>query len=259
LLILLEAKVPFTLFVLVLFIPTIINLIASYYVILFLFEDKIKDYTNHIIGDEDIKDKRLAYTALILLIITVILFFVLSTLRMDILLASLFTSSFLLLISKERRSIIQRVDWSTILFFVGLFIFTKGLFVGGVISFIYEFLPPPTNVLTIMVSSILLSQVLSNVPLVAIYIPEMQELGVGTLLNWLALAAGSTIAGNFTILGAASNVIISEASEIRGGKSFNFIEFIKYSLPVLLVNFVVLYLFISLVGTTLIQLLTASH
>jgi Na+/H+ antiporter NhaD/arsenite permease-like protein len=87
----------------------------------------------------------------------------------------------------------------------------------------------------------------------------MQELGVGTLLNWLALAAGSTIAGNFTILGAASNVIISEASEIRGGKSFNFIEFIKYSLPVLLVNFVVLYLFISLVGTTLIQLLTASH
>jgi len=259
LLILLEAKVPFTLFVLVLFIPTIINLIASYYVILFLFEDKIKNYTNHMIEDEDIKDKRLAYTALILLVITVILFFVLSTLRIDILLASLFTSSFLLLISKERRSIIQRVDWSTILFFVGLFIFTKGLFVGGVISFIYEFLPPPTNVLTIMVSSILLSQVLSNVPLVAIYIPEMQELGVGTLLNWLALAAGSTIAGNFTILGAASNVIISEASEIRGGKSFNFIEFIKYSLPVLLVNFVVLYLFISLVGTTLIQLLTASH
>ncbi|BCU69485.1 anion transporter [Stygiolobus caldivivus] len=259
LLILLEAHVSYLAFIGVLAIPTFVNLVLSYFILLLLFKDKVKDAVIDEIRPVEIKDRKLAYLSLSLLIMTVVLFLILSTIRIDIVLGSLITSSLLLLVARERRNIIQRIDWSTILFFIGLFIFTEGLFRGGVIDLLYHFIPPPTNVLTIMVSSVALSQVLSNVPLVAIYIPEIMQLGVGTTINWLALAAGSTIAGNFTILGAASNVIISEASEIRGGKSFNFFEFIKYSLPILLVNFVVLYVFISLVGTTLIQLLTAFH
>jgi Na+/H+ antiporter NhaD/arsenite permease-like protein len=259
LLILLEAHVPFLIFIGILIVPTFVNLILSYLVIVFLFKDKLKNVIIDDIEPVEIKDRRLAYQSLILLMTTVLLFLALSALRIDIVLGSLVTSSILLFMSKERRNIIQRIDWSTILFFIGLFIFTEGLFQGGVINLLYRFIPPPTDVLTIMVSSIALSQVLSNVPLVAIYIPEMQQLGVASIINWLSLAAGSTIAGNFTILGAASNVIISEASEIRGGKSFNFFEFMKYATPVLLVNFTALYLFISLAGTALIQLLAASH
>jgi len=76
----------------------------------------------------------------------------------------------------------------------------------------------------------------------------MIHLGATSTIDWIALAAGSTIAGNFTLIGAASNIIISEASESRGGKSFSFFEFMKYSIPVLAVNFAILYIFISLVG-----------
>ncbi|BFH72651.1 anion transporter [Sulfurisphaera javensis] len=239
---------PFVIFLEYLAIPTILNLFASYYVMLILFRNRIKD-----IKIDDVKvdiklNKRLAYSSLTLLIVTVILFFILSFARIDILLGSLTTSSILLLVSKERREIMSKVDWSTIIFFVGLFIFTEGLYKGGVIQLIYRVLPPPTNVLLIMISSIILSQVLSNVPLVAIYIPEMYQIGATSIVDWIALAAGSTIAGNFTLIGAASNIIISEASESRGGKSFNFFEFMKYSLPILAVNFVILYVFISLVG-----------
>ena len=249
-------KEPFVTFLLYLGIPTIINLILSYYLMLLLFRNKLPNVDlGSIIGaiiddmNHGIKlNKRLAYSSLSLLIITVILFFVFSFIRVDILLASLTTSSILLIISKERRDIMGKVDWSTIMFFIGLFIFTEGLYKGGVIQLIYQVLPPPTNVFLIMVSSILLSQVLSNVPLVAIYIPEMYHLGATTTLDWIALAAGSTIAGNLTLIGAASNIIISEASESRGGKSFSFFEFMGYSTPILLLNFTVLYLFISLIG-----------
>ncbi|TRM86084.1 hypothetical protein DJ521_06345, partial [Sulfolobus sp. E3] len=83
-----------------------------------------------------------------------------------------------------------------------------------------------------------------NVPLVAIYIPLMVSHGANSVIDWIALAAGSTIAGNFTLLGAASNVIISEASESRGGKGFNFIEFMKYTIPILIPNAIIIYLFL---------------
>ena len=241
-------KEPFVTFLLYLGVPTILNLILSYYLMLFLFKDKLPDVKIDDVKLEIKVNKRLAYSSLFLLIITVILFFIFSFIRIDILLASLTTSSILLIISKERRDIMSRIDWSTVIFFIGLFIFTEGLYKGGVIQLIYQVLPPPTDVLLIMISSILLSQVLSNVPLVAIYIPEMYQLGATSTIDWIALAAGSTIAGNLTLIGAASNIIISEASESRGGKSFGFFQFMKYSTPVLLLNFIVLYLFISLVG-----------
>ncbi len=138
------------------------------------------------------------------------------------------------------------MDWPTILFFIGLFIFTEGVLKSGIIQYLANFLPPPDNVASIMIVSILLSQVLSNVPLVAIYIPIMISHGNITVVDWLALAAGSTIAGNFTILGAASNVIISEASESRGGKGFNFVEFMKYTIPILIPNAIITYLFLIL-------------
>jgi len=239
---------PFVDFLLYLGVPTILNLILSYYLMLFLFREKLPDLKVDDIKLEIKLNKRLAYSSLFLLVITIVLFFAFSFIRVDILLASLTTSSILLIINKERREIMSRVDWSTIIFFIGLFIFTEGLYKGGVIQLIYQFLPPPTSVFLIMLSSILLSQVTSNVPLVAIYIPEMYQLGATSTIDWIALAAGSTIAGNFTLIGAASNIIISEASESRGGKSFGFFEFMKYSIPVLLLNFAILYLFISLVG-----------
>jgi Na+/H+ antiporter NhaD/arsenite permease-like protein len=45
--------------------------------------------------------------------------------------------------------------------------------------------------------------------------------------QWMMPAAASTIAGNLTIFGAASNIIIIEAAESRGVKAFSFFEFLK--------------------------------
>jgi Na+/H+ antiporter NhaD/arsenite permease-like protein len=238
-------KQPFILFSEYLGIPTILNLIFSAFIIYFIFRRylpvaKIK------VDRIKIDDEYTAKIAIILLIITIILFFILSLFNVNILLGSLLTSSLLLIIVKPRRDIIKRVDWTIIIFFIGLFLFTGGLISGGIISYLTNAFPPPSNIFIIMLISILLSQVLSNVPMVAIYIPIMYANNAITPFDWLALAAGSTIAGNLTLIGAASNIIISESSESRGGKGFEFFEFIKYSIPILIENFLVLYLFLSL-------------
>jgi Na+/H+ antiporter NhaD/arsenite permease-like protein len=89
-----------------------------------------------------------------------------------------------------------------------------------------------------MLVGTVLSQVFSNVPLVKLYIEVMKGLGFNGSHQyaWLALAAGSTVAGNLTVLGAASNVIIIEAAENRTGKSFTFKQFVKYGVVITAIN-----------------------
>jgi Na+/H+ antiporter NhaD/arsenite permease-like protein len=61
----------------------------------------------------------------------------------------------------------------------------------------------------------------------------------------MMLAAASTIAGNLTIFGAASNIIIIEAVESRGVKAFSYSEFLKIGFIVTVANLAVYYLFIT--------------
>jgi Na+/H+ antiporter NhaD/arsenite permease-like protein len=92
--------------------------------------------------------------------------------------------------------------------------------------------------------SILLSQLISNVPLVALYQPLLHHAGVGTA-ELMALAAGSTIAGNMFILGAASNVIIIQNAEKKSKETITFLEFARVGVPLTLVNTVVYWVFLK--------------
>jgi Na+/H+ antiporter NhaD/arsenite permease-like protein len=151
------------------------------------------------------------------------------------------------------------VNYSVLVFFAAMFVFTYGLWSSGIISLIISHFPSPDrhdisqgNAI-ISAISIALSQVLNNVPFVAIYNTVMINNGFanggGTSNNtsqWMMLAAASTVAGNLTILAAASNIIIIEAAESRGIKSFTFFEYFKIGAIVTLVNIVVYYLFLLL-------------
>ena len=55
----------------------------------------------------------------------------------------------------------------------------------------------------------------------------------------------STIAGNLTILWAASNIIIIDVAESKNVKTFTFFEFFKIGVLVTLANIVIYYLFIT--------------
>ncbi|BBD73097.1 anion transporter [Sulfodiicoccus acidiphilus] len=236
---------PFVTFLRVLFLPTMINVMVTYLFLRLIFRRK-----GGIVKLEEVKveDKFTAYLALVLLIATFSAYFVLefvSSPGLNYVSASLLSASLLYLLSGKRRQVVRNLDWSTIVFFVGLFMFTRGVLNSGVVNAVFNLFPSPASIPSIMVISVLLSQVVSNVPLVALYIPVIASLHPGAQ-QWIALAVGSTIAGNVTLLGAASNVIISEGAEARGERGFDFLQFMKYGVPLTLVNLAVYYPFLVL-------------
>jgi Na+/H+ antiporter NhaD/arsenite permease-like protein len=95
----------------------------------------------------------------------------------------------------------------------------------------------------IMAVSIAASQFLSNVPLTALYLPLLQGLNA-PVSAYMALAAGSTIAGMLTILGAASNVIIIQNAEKRCGVTLTFAEFARAGIPLTVLCAGVYWLFL---------------
>jgi Na+/H+ antiporter NhaD/arsenite permease-like protein len=88
-----------------------------------------------------------------------------------------------------------------------------------------------------------LSQLISNVPLVALYLPILQHSGVA-IAGMIALAVGSTVAGNMTILGAASNIIIFAKAERKEKVSVTFWDFFKIGLPLTILNLFVYFVFL---------------
>jgi Na+/H+ antiporter NhaD/arsenite permease-like protein len=74
----------------------------------------------------------------------------------------------------------------------------------------------------------------------------LTTLGV-TTAGLMALAAGSTIAGNLSILGAASNVIIIQNAEQKYGETLTFWEFFRVGLPLTVVNVAVYWLFFTII------------
>jgi Na+/H+ antiporter NhaD/arsenite permease-like protein len=78
-----------------------------------------------------------------------------------------------------------------------------------------------------------------------LYLPVLQQAGAATM-GMMALAAGSTIAGNLTILGAASNVIIIQNAEKKFSVTMGFWDFFRVGAPLTILNIGVYWLFLLL-------------
>jgi len=133
----------------------------------------------------------------------------------------------------KSKEMLAGVDWTIILFFVGLFVVLQGVKDSSLLTEISDFFPgfgtdekPTVAWLTAL--SALLSNLVSNVPAVLL-LGEMIPLSDHQL--WLALASSSTLAGNATILGAAANVIVVEKAEAKGVE-INFWKFTLVGFPI---------------------------
>jgi Na+/H+ antiporter NhaD/arsenite permease-like protein len=146
------------------------------------------------------------------------------------------------------RLILKQVDWTLLLFFVGLFVLLKGVDVSGLMAEMVGLFQSGSggNLGTIWGLSgfcAVLSNLISNVPAVMLLAPFVSSIGTSTI--WLTLAASSTLAGNATILGAAANIIVVETGE-RMNVQVSFWKFIKVGLPITFVTLVISILMLSL-------------
>ena len=142
------------------------------------------------------------------------------------------------------RTLIGAVDWSILLFFIGLFIVIAGVERSGVRASIqgtFTFVSGGNGGGVWWLSGLtsVLSNLVSNVPAVLLLEPVVRAAPLASQRTlWLTLAASSTLAGNATILGAAANVIIVQAAT-RKGVEISFRDWVRAGLPVTLVTLVI--------------------
>jgi Na+/H+ antiporter NhaD/arsenite permease-like protein len=243
---------PFITFLCYLAVPTLINLFLTYLILKFFYKEDLKNKPlNH--SADPITDPALARLSKVSLIIIVILVLAKITtsllgLGIDFRLTYIALAAALpiILLSPRRLSVVRRIDWTTLIFFAAMFVLMRSVWDSGYFQNIIADLDLNLrSVGIIMTVSIVLSQLISNVPLVALYLPVLSHLGAATK-EMVALAAGSTIAGNFSILGAASNVIIIQNAEKKAGETLTFWEFVKIGIPLTAVNALVYWLFFLL-------------
>ncbi|MDD5583261.1 MAG: SLC13 family permease [Candidatus Marinimicrobia bacterium] len=235
-------KNPFLTFLQYLFIPTIINLFAVFLVIKLFYRNHFKnDFLNY--SQEPIKDHRLALLSKISLILLLILILVkiamaFLNIQMDFKLVYISIAAALpiLMFSRKRIFIIKKVDWHTLIFFAAMFVLMESVWNTGFFQSAMNTLNINLlSISTILLVSVLLSQLISNVPFVALYLPMISHAGA-TIKEMIVLAVGSTIAGNLLILGAASNIIIIQNAEKKSGETITFLEFAKIGIPMTIVN-----------------------
>jgi len=150
-----------------------------------------------------------------------------------------------LVFSSDKIGTIKNIDWHTLIFFASMFVLMQSVYNTG---FFQGMMPAGggTDVLVVLAGGVLLSQVISNVPFVALFQPVLLSPGVSPSIA-LALASGSTIAGNLTILGAASNVIVILQAE-RHGIFVPMSLFCRYGIPVTLCQTCIYAAFLTLIS-----------
>ncbi|MCX6815545.1 MAG: SLC13 family permease [Candidatus Aenigmarchaeota archaeon] len=243
---------PFGTFFYYLFLPTMICLFVAYFLLKFFYKDQLK---NKPIRQEEgpIKNHRLASLSrfslvIVILLIIVKIFVVVAAIPVDFRLTyiSLLAALPIIIFSRKRPDILRNIDWKTIVFFIAMFVlmgsvwqsgFFQALIVSGHLSLL--------SIAVILLAGVLVSQFISNVPFVALYLPLLIHSGA-TGKELVALAAGGTLAGNLFILGAASNIIIIQNSEKRSKETLTFIDFAKIGIPMTIIDVIVYWFFLTI-------------
>ncbi|MGG1513989.1 ArsB/NhaD family transporter [Paenibacillus oryzisoli] len=206
---------------------------------------------------EVITDRPLLIKSVSILGLTIVGFFLHQLLHLESATVALAGAFLLLLLTGEHamENAFTKVEWTTIFFFVGLFVLVSGLVETGVISKLAAQAieltgghPVATSMLILWLSAIA-SAFLDNIPFVATMIPMIQEMGNMGVSNleplWWSLALGACLGGNGTLIGASANLIVAGLSG-KEGHPIKFVTFMKYGFPLMLFSVVLASIYVYL-------------
>ncbi|MBI5885580.1 MAG: anion transporter [Deltaproteobacteria bacterium] len=244
---------PFVTFAWYLAIPTVINLFLTY-LVLKIFYRKAFHETPLVSLREDVTDWHLARLARASLVIVCCLIaikaaaaFLYAGFDFKLTYIAVAAAAPILIFSPKRLVILRTVDWHTLIFFAALFVLMEGVWAGGAVQSAMDSAGRGvTSTEFILGAGVIVSQALSNVPFVAFYLPALVKADA-PVSAMMALAAGSTIAGNLFILGAASNVIVIQNAERRGA-TLSFMEFARVGAIVTVISVIVYWAFFRLIS-----------
>ncbi len=155
-------------------------------------------------------------------------------------------TALLVWIRPDIEEMIEAVDWTTLVFFIALFICVGAIQEVGLISLIADFVGRlvADNLLLAMLVVIWLSAVLStviaNIPFTAAMLPVIGYLtasipGAGSKVLFYCLSVGSAMGGNGSLIGASANMVTAGIAE-RAGQPITYVYFFKKGFPALLIT-----------------------
>jgi Na+/H+ antiporter NhaD/arsenite permease-like protein len=196
----------------------------------------------------DVRESRYVKRSLAVLVGTILAFFLHAPLHIEPAVVALGGATILLLVaSDDVEDALERVEWSTIFFFVGLFVMVGALEERGVIQEIADWLADATGStagqgMAILWGSAAGSALVDNIPFTAAMIPVVDQLQAGDESFddglWWALSLGACFGGNATMIAAAANVAAAGVLE-RSGQRVSFGRFLAVGLPVTLVSLLI--------------------
>ncbi len=185
-----------------------------------------------------IKDRRLLRQSLIVMGLVLIGFIFHGMLGLEPATIAMAGASLLLILTRrDPLQHLREVEWTTLFFFIGLFIMVQAMvktdiiaaIANGVLNLTSKNLPLTANLL--LWFSALFSGIVDNIPYTATMIPLVQQLGQVMPAEplWWALIMGADFGGNLTLVGASANLVVATVAQ-RAGYPITFKRYLSYSL-----------------------------
>jgi len=153
------------------------------------------------------------------------------------------------------ESIMAEVEWTTIFFFVGLFIIVTGVEHTGIIGVLAKETLALTDgnlaatTATVLWVSAIASSLIDNIPFVATMIPLIHSMaptfGGPAAIEplWWALALGACLGGNGSLIGASANLIVAGFAQ-RAGEPIAFLTFMKHAFALMLLTIAISHVYL---------------
>ena len=201
-------------------------------------------------------DKSLMIKSLACLIFAILLFITQTMTGLAPGVVALGMAMVLLIISRaDVEHVLEEVEWSTLLFFTGLFILVGVLEEHGVIEWIAHNVfmnvgdNPYVIVLMVLWVSGIVSGFLDNIPFTITMIPiitlMLESNPIPNNILWWALALGACLGGNITMIGASAN-IVSVGIAKKYGVEISFFDFMKKGLIITLISLIIASIYLTI-------------
>ena len=194
-----------------------------------------------------ITDRPLMNRSLVVLGVTILGFLVHSALGLEAATVALLGATVIMIVGRlDPHEALSKIEWSTLFFFIGLFMLIEAVVRVGIVGGIADALADATGgrldvaTMGILWFSALASAIVDNIPYTATAIPVVERLansGLNAEPMWWALALGACLGGNLTIVGASANIVVANLAA-RDGHQITFMQFFRYGLGVVAASLV---------------------
>jgi Na+/H+ antiporter NhaD/arsenite permease-like protein len=206
-----------------------------------------------------ITDRPLMIRSLVVLGLTILGFLLHSLIGVEAATIALLGATVLMIVGPlDPHESLRDIEWSTLFFFVGLFMLVEAVVHVGIVGTVANALADAVGgrlevaTIGIMWISALGSAIVDNIPYTATAIPIVERM-IGTGLEgeplWWALALGACLGGNLTIVGASANIVVANLAA-RDGHPITFMQFFRHGLGVVVASLAIstAYLWIRYLG-----------